>query len=98
MSIKNRLKRQIKRYNGIFKTSRKNTDKRAYIIYTKRQHKKSNKIKKDVDKVSKGMLISYCRKARKQKLKSNLKLKSKWAIDIRITTPLGKRILKSISR
>ena len=27
--------------------------KRTYIIYTKRQHKKSNKIKKDVDKVSK---------------------------------------------
>ena len=28
-------------------------DKKAYIIYTKRQYKKSNKIKKDVDKVSK---------------------------------------------
>ena len=27
--------------------------KRTYIIYTKRQHKKSNEIKKDVDKVSK---------------------------------------------
>ena len=26
---------------------------KAYIIYTKRQHKKSNKIKKDVDKVGK---------------------------------------------
>ena len=27
--------------------------KRTYIIYTKMQHKKSNKIKKDVDKVGK---------------------------------------------
>ena len=32
------------------------------------QHKKSNKIKKDVDKVGKGMLLSYCRKDEKTKI------------------------------
>ena len=33
------------------------------------QHKKSNKIKKkDVDKVDKGMLLSYCRKDEKTKI------------------------------
>ena len=37
-------------------------------------------------------------RARKRKLKSNLKLKSKWDSDIRITTLLGKGILKSTSR
>lgn len=52
-------------------------DKKAYIIYTKRQNKKSNKIKKDVDKVSKGMLLSYCRKGKKTKIeiKSEIEIK-----------------------
>ena len=53
------------------------------------QHKKTNKIKKDVDKVSKVCYYSIVARARKQKLKSNLKLKLKWAINIRITTLLG---------
>ena len=44
------------------------------------------------------MLLSDCRKARKRKLKSNLKLKSKWDSDIWITTLFEKGILKSISR
>ena len=35
------------------KQQEKTQNKKAYIIYTKMQHKKSNKIKKDVDKVSK---------------------------------------------
>ena len=63
--------------------------KRTYIIYTKRQHKKLNKIKKDVDKVSKVCYYPIVARARKQKLKSNLKLKSKWDSGIWITTPLG---------
>ena len=54
------------------------------------QQKKLKKIKKDVDKVSKVCYYSIVARARKQKLKSNLELKSKWIIDIRITTPLGK--------
>ena len=65
--------------------------KKTYIIYTKRQHKKSNKIKKDVDKVNRIWYYPIVARARKQKLKSNLRLKSKWTGNIRITTPFGKR-------
>ena len=73
------------------KTAGKMQNKKEHTLYIPKGNiKKSNKIKKDVDKVSKGMLLSYCRKARKRKLKSNLKLKSKWTGDIWITTPLGK--------
>ena len=72
------------------KQREKTQNKKAYIIYTKRQHKKSNKIKKDVDKVSKVCYYPIVARTRKQKLKSNLKLKSKWDSDIWITTPLGK--------
>ena len=43
---------------------------KAYIIYTKRQHKKSNKIKKDVDKVGKICYYPIVARARKRKLKS----------------------------
>lgn len=57
---------------------------------------KQNK-KKDVDKVSKVCYYPIVARTRKRKLKSNLKLKSKWNSDIWITTPLRKRILKSIS-
>ena len=71
------------------KQQEKTQNKKAYIIYTKRQHKKLNKIKKDVDKVSKVCYYPIVARARKQKLKSNLKLKSKWTGDIWITTPLG---------
>ena len=40
-------------------------NKKAYIIYTKTQHKKSNKIKKDVDKVSKVCYYPIVARARK---------------------------------
>ena len=65
-------------------------NKKAYIIYTKRQYKKLNKIKKDVDKVSKGMLLSYCRKGEKIKIeiKSEIEIKiGYWYLD---NHPLGK--------
>lgn len=44
------------------------------------QNKKSNKIKKDVDKVSKGMLLSYCRKDEKTKIEieSEIEIKMGW--------------------
>ena len=45
--------------------------KRAYIIYTKMRYKKSNRIKKDVDKVNKVCYHPIVARARKQKLKSN---------------------------
>ena len=51
--------------------------------------KKLKKVKKSIDKVSKVCYYPIVARARKRKLKSNLKLKSKWDSDIRITTPLG---------
>ena len=69
----------------------------AYIIYTKRQHKKSNKIKKRCWQGEQDMLLSYCRKAKNENWNQNLKLESKWDSGIWITIPLGKWILKSIS-
>ena len=59
-------------------------NKKAYIIYTKRQYKKPNKIKKGCWQGEQGMLLSYCRKARKQKLKSNSEIEIKidyWYLD-----------------
>ena len=64
---------------------------KKHTLYTPKGNiKKSNKIKKDVDKVSKVCYYPIVARARKQKLKSNLKLKSKWDSDIWITTPLAK--------
>ena len=74
-------------------------NKKEHTLYIPKGNiKKSNKIKKDVDKVSRICYYPIVARARKRKLKSNLKLKSKWTIDIWITTLLGKGILKSISR
>ena len=42
--------------------------KKAYIIYTKMQHKKSNKIKKRCWQGGQDMLLSYCRKDKKMKI------------------------------
>ena len=47
--------------------------KKAYIIYTKRQHKKSNKIKKDVDKVNK--ICYYPIVTRQEKMKIEIESK-----------------------
>ena len=72
------------------KQQEKMQNKKEHTLYIPKGNiKKSNKIKKDVDKVGK-MCYYLVARARKQKLKSNLKLKSKWTIDIWITTPLGK--------
>ena len=74
-------------------------NKKEHTLYIPKGNiKKSNKIKKDVDKVSRICYYPIVARARKWKLKSNLKLKSKWTGDIWITTLLGKGILKSISR
>ena len=72
-------------------------NKKAYIIYTKRQHKKLNKIKKDVDKGSKVCYYPIVARQENKNWNRILKLKSKWDSGIWITTPLGKWILKSIS-
>ena len=80
------------------KLAGKTQNKKAYIIYTKMQHKKTNKIKKRCWQGEQDMLLSYCRKGEKnENWNRNLKLKSKWTIDIWITTLLEKWILKSIS-
>ena len=52
-------------------------NKISYIIYTKRQHKKSNKIKKRCWQGKQGMLLSYCRKGEKTKIeiKSEIEIK-----------------------
>ena len=49
----------------------------TYIIYTKMQHKKSNKIKKRCWQGEQGMLLSYCRKARKTKIEIESKIEIK---------------------
>ena len=54
-----------KGYVAIYKIEGKMQNKKAYIIYTKRQHKKTNKIKKDVDKVSKVCYYPIVARARK---------------------------------
>ena len=81
------------------KSAKKTQNKKEHTLYIPKGNiKKSNKIKKRCWQGEQDMLLSYCRKAGKWKLKSNLKLKSKWDSDIWITTPLKKWILKSISR
>lgn len=60
-----------------------------YIYQNAKQKIKQNK-KKDVDKMNKICYYPIVARTRKRKLKSNLKLKSKWDSDIWITTPLGK--------
>ena len=64
--------------------------KKHTLYIPKRKIKTKQNKKKDVDKVSKVCYYPIVARARKQKLKSNLKLKSKWDSDIWITTPLGK--------
>ena len=43
-------------------------NEKSYIIYTKIQHKKSNKIKKRCWQGEQDMLLSYCRKGKKTKI------------------------------
>ena len=52
-------------------------NKKSYIIYIKRQYKKSNKIKKRCWQGEQDMLLSYCRKDEKTKIeiKSEIEIK-----------------------
>ena len=73
-------------------------NKKEHTLYTPKGNiKKSNKIKKDVDKVSKMWYYLIVARRKNENWNQNLKLESKWDGDIWITTLLGKRILKSIS-
>lgn len=59
------------------KPAEKTQNKKAYIIYTKMQHKKSNKIKKRRWQGEQGMLLSYCRKDEKTKIEIKSEIETK---------------------
>ena len=78
MNIKDRLKWQIKRYNDISKMiTGKTQNKKAYIIYTKRQHKKIKQNEKKMLTRRAGYVIILLSQGEKKKIEIESKTETK---------------------